>query len=73
MIRQSNVVEIYGDDAVVLCKNCPTIFVVSRFVNKDFGRVCPNCGLCNAALSKDREFVTFTEVLVSSLSSVDKD
>jgi hypothetical protein len=61
MSRQPNVIEIYGNNAAVLCPGCPTIFIVSAVVNKVNGRKCPNCERWTANLGKDLKVVTFSE------------
>jgi hypothetical protein len=60
MSRQPNVIEIYGNNAAVLCPGCPAIFLTASIHPK--GRVCPTCGRWNAKLEKDNKAVTFSEV-----------
>ena len=60
MSRQANVIEIYGNNAAVLCPGCPTIFLTAS-IHKN-GRKCPGCGSWNAKLESDNKTVTFSEI-----------
>jgi hypothetical protein len=62
MSRQANVIEIYGNNAAVLCPGCPTIFIVSAVVNKKNGRTCPGYKKWIAKLKQENGTVTFSEV-----------
>jgi Zn finger protein HypA/HybF involved in hydrogenase expression len=40
-----------GNNAIVVCTNCKTHFLVSGFHHHKNGRVCPHCGKTRASIS----------------------
>jgi len=62
MAKQLNVIEIYGNNAAVLCPGCPAIFLTSSITNKKNGRKCPQCGQWIAKLEQGNKTVTFLSI-----------
>jgi len=52
-VGDTNVLDIYGNNAAVHCTSCDKVFVFSGFLNKVSGRVCPHCGKSRAIIEDD--------------------
>jgi DNA-directed RNA polymerase subunit RPC12/RpoP len=48
------ILDVYGNNAAVLCPSCSKPFVFSAFLNKRAGRVCPHCNASRAFLFEEK-------------------
>ncbi len=52
------VLDIYGNNAAVICPSCGKVFVFSGFLDKKRGRVCPHCMGSRATVYDNKLSVT---------------
>jgi rRNA maturation endonuclease Nob1 len=67
--RQPHVIEVYGNNAAVICPGCPTIFLTASIHPN--GRKCPHCGGWIAKLKRDNKTVIFSKVSVPASTGKD--
>jgi ribosomal protein S27E len=58
MKTNEHVLDEYGNNAAVRCPSCSRVFIVSKWLNRQRGRLCPGCGKSRALFVRDRVSVT---------------
>lgn len=44
-MNEARVLDKYGNNQAVQCRSCTGVFVISKYLNRKSGRICPHCGL----------------------------